>query len=324
MNASRLLTVCDEASAIDYRILLTAYCSLLTLMKSMTGFGRGSATGNGFAVGVEIKTVNNRYLDIHVRGPQELASLEMDIRKRVNARLSRGRVDLSVNFDRTGETASYQINQAVVSAYVDALREIQHQFNLSGDIDVNAIARLPGALASPRNELTDEMVNGIESAIDQALDNLEQMRNVEGQSLAGEMNNRLQTIQQKIPVIESAAAGLVASYQQRLQKRISELTSRSGQPIELDPTRLAQEVAYLADRTDITEELARLRSHVEQFREALAADEEVGKRLDFLLQELNREANTVLSKSTEISIKEAALAIKAEVEKLREQVQNVE
>jgi uncharacterized protein (TIGR00255 family) len=293
-------------------------------MKSMTGFGRGSATGDGFAVGVEIKTVNNRYLDIHVRGPQELASLEMDIRKRVNARLSRGRVDLNVNFDRTGETASYQINQSVVAAYVDALREIQHQFNLSGDIDVSAIARLPGALSSPRNELTDEMVSGIEAAIDQALNNLEQMRNVEGQSLATEMSNRLNTIQQKIPVIEDAAAGLVDAYQQRLQKRISELTSRSGQPIELDPTRLAQEVAYLADRSDITEELARLRSHVEQFREALELEEEVGKRLDFLLQELNREANTVLSKSTEISIKEAALAIKAEVEKLREQVQNVE
>jgi len=293
-------------------------------MKSMTGFGRGSSTGDGFAVGVEIKTVNNRYLDIHVRGPQELAALEIDIRKRVNARLSRGRVDLNVNFDRTGETASYQINQAVVAAYVDALREIQHQFNLSGDIDVSSIARLPGALSSPRNELTDEMIGGIENAIDQALDNLEQMRNVEGQSLATEMDNRLTTIQQKIPVIESAAQGLIEAYQQRLQKRISELTSRSGQPIELDPTRLAQEVAYLADRSDITEELARLRSHVEQFREALVSDEEVGKRLDFLLQELNREANTVLSKSTEISIKEAALAIKAEVEKLREQVQNVE
>ena len=302
----------------------TAHCLLLTFMKSMTGFGRGSATGDGFAVGVEIKTVNNRYLDIHVRGPQELASLEMDIRKRVNARLSRGRVDLNVNFDRTGDAASYQINQSVVAAYVDALREIQHQFNLSGDIDVSAIARLPGALSSPRNELTSEMVSGIKSAIDQALDNLEQMRNVEGQSLATEMRNRLQTVQQKIPLIESAAAGLVDAYQQRLQKRISELTSRSGQPIELDPTRLAQEVAYLADRSDITEELARLRSHVEQFREAIDSHEEVGKRLDFLLQELNREANTVLSKSTEISIKEAALAIKAEVEKLREQVQNVE
>jgi uncharacterized protein (TIGR00255 family) len=293
-------------------------------MKSMTGFGRGSATGDGFAVGVEIKTVNNRYLDIHIRGPQELASLEMDIRKRVNARLSRGRVDLNVNFDRTGDTASYQINQPVIAAYVDALREIQHQFNLSGDIDVSAIARLPGALSSPRNELTDEMISGIEAAIDQALDNLEQMRNVEGQSLATEMSNRLQTIQQKIPLIESAAAGLVDAYQQRLQKRISELTARSAQPIDLDPTRLAQEVAYLADRSDITEELARLRSHVEQFREAIDSTEEIGKRLDFLLQELNREANTVLSKSTEIPIKEAALAIKAEVEKLREQVQNVE
>lgn len=293
-------------------------------MKSMTGFGRGSATGDGFAVGVEIKTVNNRYLDIHVRGPQELASLEMDIRKRVNGRLSRGRVDLNINFDRTGDTASYQINQSVVAAYVDALREIQRQFNLSGDIDVSAIARLPGALSSPRNELADEMISGIYLAIDQALDNLEQMRNVEGQSLAVEMRNRLQTIQQKIPLIESAAAGLVDAYQQRLQKRISELTSRSGQAIDLDPTRLAQEVAYLADRSDITEELARLRSHVEQFREAIDTNEEVGKRLDFLLQELNREANTVLSKSTEVSIKEAALAIKAEVEKLREQVQNVE
>jgi len=293
-------------------------------MKSMTGFGRGSATGDGFAVGVEIKTVNNRYLDIHVRGPQELASLEMDIRKRVNARLSRGRVDLSINFDRTGDTASYQINQSVVAAYVDALREIQRQFNLSSDIDVSAIARLPGALSSPRNELADEMISGIEAAIDQALDSLEQMRNVEGQSLAIEMTNRLQTIQEKIPLIETAAAGLVDAYQQRLQKRISELTSRSAQPIELDPARLAQEVAYLADRSDITEELARLRSHVEQFREAIDSREEVGKRLDFLLQELNREANTVLSKSTEVSIKEAALAIKAEVEKLREQVQNVE
>jgi uncharacterized protein (TIGR00255 family) len=293
-------------------------------MKSMTGFGRGSAMGDGFAAGVEIKTVNNRYLDVHVRGPQEISALEMDVRKRVNARLSRGRVDLNINFDRTGEASSYQINQAVVAAYVDALREIQHQFNLSGDIDVSAIARLPGALSSPRNELTDEMIGGIESAIDQALDNLEQMRTVEGETLANEMRNRLQTILQKIPVIESAAAGLADAYQQRLQKRISELTSRSGQAIELDPSRLAQEVAYLADRSDITEELARLRSHVEQFGEALESDEEVGKRLDFLLQELNREANTVLSKSTEISIKEAALAIKAEVEKLREQVQNVE
>ena len=293
-------------------------------MKSMTGFGRGSASGDGFVVGVEIKTVNNRYLDVHLRAPQEITSMEMDIRKRVNARVARGRVDVNISFDRIGEAATYEINQPVVGAYVDALREIQQQFNLSGDIDVSAIARLPGALSSPRNEMTDDMVAGIEAAIDQALDSLETMRKVEGESLANEMRNRLQKIEDTIPKIEAAAGGLVEAYQQRLQKRIAELVARGGQSVELDAGRLAQEVAYLADRSDITEELARLKSHVQQFREALESDEEVGKRLDFLLQELNREANTVLSKSTEVPIKEAGLAIKAEVEKLREQVQNVE
>jgi uncharacterized protein (TIGR00255 family) len=138
------------------------------------------------------------------------------------------------------------------------------------------------------------------------------------------MHLRLTNIEAQVPLIEAAAAGLADAYRQRLQKRIGELVDRSNQAIELDPGRLAQEVAYLADRSDITEELTRLRSHVEQFRAAIDAEGEVGKRLDFLLQELNREANTVLSKSTEISIKDAGLAIKAEVEKLREQVQNVE
>jgi uncharacterized protein (TIGR00255 family) len=303
-------------------LLLTAHS--LLIMKSMTGFGRGTANGEGFNLAVEIKTVNNRYLDVHLRAPQELASLEIDIRKRVAARLSRGRVDVNLNFDRAGAAASYEINQAFIASYVDALRDIQRQFNLAGDIDVNAIARLPGALSSARDELTDENLKSINQAIDQALDSLEQMRKREGESLAEEMRTRLAKIEATIPVIESAAAGLVEAYQQRLQKRITELVARGGQAIEIDSGRLAQEVAYLADRSDITEELARLKSHVEQFRETVGADGETGKRLDFLLQELNREANTVLSKSTEISIKDAALAIKAEVEKLREQVQNVE
>lgn len=293
-------------------------------MKSMTGFGRGAASGDGFAVGVEIKTVNNRYLDIHLRAPQELNAIEMDIRKRVKARLSRGRVDLNISLDRTGSEATYQINQSVVSAYVDALREIQRQFNLSSDIDVTSIARLPGALSSPRDELNQEIVSAIESAIDQALNSLDLMRAAEGGALAEEMRSRLAKIEAAIPTIESAAEGLIESYRQRLHKRIAELLAREGQTIEVDTARLSQEVAYLADRSDITEELARLKSHVNQFREAIDAGAEVGKRLDFLLQEFNREANTVLSKSIEIPIKEAALAIKAEVEKLREQVQNVE
>ena len=168
------------------------------------------------------------------------------------------------------------------------------------------------------------MIAGVERAIDEALNELEQMRLREGEALAAEMRSRLDEIARHVPVIEGAASGLVDAYRTRLQKRITEMVTRGGQGMELDPARLAQEVAYLADRSDISEEIARLRSHLTQFRETIDDEGETGKRLDFLLQELNREANTVLSKSTEMVIKEAALAIKAEVEKLREQVQNVE
>jgi uncharacterized protein (TIGR00255 family) len=267
--------------------------------------------------------VNNRYLDIHLRLSQELSPLEMMIRKRIGARLSRGRVDLNINFERTGAT-TYEINRPLIAGYVSAMRDIQKQFDLPGDIDVSAVARLPGALAPTRDGLDETNMTGLERALDEALDSLESMRENEGAALAEEMRLRLTKIETEVPVIEAAAAGLADAYRQRLQKRISELLARGAQAVDLDAGRLAQEVAYLADRSDISEELTRLRSHIEQFRAAIDAEGEVGKRLDFLLQELNREANTVLSKSTEISIKDAGLAIKAEVEKLREQVQNVE
>lgn len=289
----------------------------------MTGFGRGAASGDEFTVAVEIKTVNNRYLDIHLRLSQELSAIETVIRRRVGTRLSRGRVDLNINLERTGST-TYEVNKPLIAGYVNALRDMQQQFGLPGEIDVNLVARLPGALTPARDGVNTVNMDGLESALDEALDNLERMRESEGAALAAEMRVRVAKLEAELPVIEAAASGLVDAYRQRLQKRIAELIARGGQAIELDAGRLAQEVAYLADRSDITEELARLRSHLEQFRAALDVSGEVGKRLDFLLQELNREANTVLAKSTEVSIKDAALAIKAEVEKLREQVQNVE
>ncbi|PYS20999.1 MAG: YicC family protein [Acidobacteria bacterium] len=293
-------------------------------MKSMTGFGRGSATGEDFNVAVEIKTVNNRYLDLHLRLGQELTPLEMNIRKLVGARLSRGRVDLNINFERTGAT-TYEINRQLIAGYIKALRDIQTEFQLAGDVDINTVTRLPGAMTTARDGLDETTTAGIERAVNEALDDLERMRASEGSALAEEMRVRLAKIEAEVPVIESAAEGLVDAYRQRLQKRVGELVNRSAnQTMELDAGRLAQEVAYLADRSDITEELTRLRSHLEQFRVAIDSEDDVGKRLDFLLQELNREANTVLSKSTEVSIKDAGLVIKAEVEKLREQVQNVE
>ena len=291
----------------------------------MTGFGRGSAAGENFQVSVDLKTVNNRFLDVHLRASAELASVEALVRRRIGERLSRGRVDVAINLDRTNEM-TYEVNRPLIAGFIEAMRSVQREFDLAGEPDVNVLARLPGALQPVRNgALTDEIARGIEQALDAALDELNQMREREGASLVAEMSARLDAIERQVPVVEAVAGELVEAYRTRLQKRISELLARDGfEIIELDQGRLAQEVAYLADRSDISEEIARLKSHVSQFRETLGANGEAGKRLDFLTQELNREANTVLSKSTDLAIKEAALSIKAEVEKLREQVQNVE
>ncbi|MDQ2938882.1 MAG: YicC family protein, partial [Acidobacteriota bacterium] len=239
------------------------------------------------------------------------------------SRLARGRVDVSVNFERTAQTA-YELNRPLIAGYVNALREMQKEFGIAGEVDINVLARLPGALQPARDGLSDEVVSGIERALTEALAELERMRAQEGEALRIEMTERIDRIDTLVPIIENAAAGLVDAYRARLQKRIGELLNRNGQLVEIDPARLAQEVAYLSDRSDVSEEMVRLRSHLTQFRVALNSTAETGKMLDFLLQELNREANTTLSKSTDLSIKEAALAIKQEVEKLREQVQNVE
>ncbi|HKR01859.1 MAG TPA: YicC/YloC family endoribonuclease [Pyrinomonadaceae bacterium] len=292
-------------------------------MKSMTGFGRGSATGENFSVGVDLKTVNNRFLDVHLRLGAELSSLEAVVKRRIGSRLSRGRVDANITFERTGEVA-YELNRPLIAGFITALRAMQQEFEITGEPDINVLARLPGAMQPVRDGLDERMIAGVEQAIDGALEELEQMREREGEALAAEMHLRLDEISQQVPVIEAAAAQLVDNYRARLQKRIGELMARESQVVELDQARLAQEVAYLADRSDITEEIARLKSHLVQFRETLSAEGETGKRLDFLLQELNREANTVLSKSTDLLIKDAALIIKGAVEKLREQVQNVE
>lgn len=292
-------------------------------MKSMTGYGRSTVVGDDFSVSVDLKTVNNRFLDVHLRLSSEITSLESVVKRRVSTRLSRGRVDLAVTFERTTQV-QYELNRPLIAGYVNALRAIQKEFKLPGEPDINVVARLPGALQPARDGLDDKMVSGVERAVDEALDELEKMREQEGAALRAEMRERLDRIESLVPVIEAAAGNLIEVYRARLHKKISELISRGGQIMEIDPGRLAQEVAYLADRSDVSEEMARLRSHLSQFREALDSSADTGKMLDFLLQELNREANTTLSKSTDLSLKEAALAIKAEVEKLREQVQNVE
>ena len=290
----------------------------------MTGFGRGTAQGEGFSAAVDLKTVNNRFLDIHLRTSTDLTAVEAAVRKRIGERLSRGRVDVNISVERTSEV-TYELNRPLIAGFIQVMRDMQREYGLAGEPDVNVLARLPGAMQVSRAGVSDEMLKGVEQALNQALDELEAMRVREGAALSAEMSSRLDEIEKHLPIIESLSGEQVEAYRARVNRRISELLARDGlEIVQLDQGRLAQEVAYLADRSDISEEVARLRSHVSQFRAALTETADTGKRLDFLLQEFNREANTVLSKSTDLAIKDAALAIKAAVEKLREQVQNVE
>lgn len=289
----------------------------------MTGYGKAMVAGDDFSVSVDLKTVNNRFLDIHLRVGSELASLEPGIKKRITSRLTRGRVDVTISVERTAQMV-YELNRPLIAGYVNALKQLQQDFQIAGELDINVLARIPGALQPARNGIDDRVIGAVDAAVSQALDELERMREQEGETLKSELRDRVKKIESIVPTIEAAAEGLAEAYRVRLQKRIGELLNRGGQVVEIDPARLAQEVAYLADRSDVSEEMVRLRSHLTQFQEALDAPGEAGKMLDFLLQELNREANTTLSKSTDLIIKEAGLAIKAEVEKLREQVQNVE
>ena len=292
-------------------------------MKSMTGFGRGGFTGENLAVAVELKTVNNRFLDVNLRLPQELQALESIIKRHIGARLSRGRVDVSLSFERTSEII-YELNLPLINGYLSALKQLQAGFNLTGEPDLNVIARLPGVMQTAREELTESAQVAVENALDIALNELEAMRAREGEALKTELQTRLDEIERQTAVIAPNAASVAETYRAKLNKKITDFLAKSDAQIELDAGRLAQEVAYLSERSDISEELARLKSHLAQFRETCDNQSEAGKRLDFLTQELNREANTILSKATDLTIKEAALVIKAEIEKLREQVQNVE
>lgn len=289
----------------------------------MTGFGRGVVQETEFAVTVELKTVNNRFLDISLRLSGEMQALESTIKRQIGNRLSRGRVEVNLTYERTTEI-NYELNRPMITGYLAAMREMQAEFSLSGEPDLNVVARLPNVLLPKKDDLSEEFIVGVEKALNIALDDLERMRENEGEMLRNELNFRLSEIENRLPAIESESETVAEEYRARLTKRISDFLAKSDSQIEIDQGRLAQEVAFLADRSDISEEIQRLKSHIEHFRQIMSEEKEVGKRLDFLTQELNREANTIASKTSNLVVKENALAIKSEIEKIREQVQNVE
>ncbi len=292
-------------------------------MKSMTGFGRGAVNDETFAVSVELKTVNNRFLDVSLRLSGELAALEANIKRQITNRLSRGRVEVLLTYERTTEI-NYELNRPMIAGFLAAMKQMQNEFQLAGEPDLNVIARLPNVLLPKKDDLSAEFSAAIENAVNVALNDLEQMRQNEGEILKTELELRLSEIESRIPQIQNESDKVADEYLVRLSKKVNDFLAKSDSQIELDQGRLAQEVAYLADRSDISEEIQRLKSHIEQFRAILSEDKDVGKRLDFLTQELNREANTIASKTNNLIVKENALAIKSEIEKIREQVQNVE
>lgn len=289
----------------------------------MTGFGRGNAAGETFNATIELKTVNNRFLDVNMRLSAETQPFESLLKKLITERLSRGRVDVFIQLEKTSDV-SYELNRPLISGYLAAVRELTTEFDLKGEADLSLIARLPGAIQPSLSNDDEAIAAGLKNALSSALDDLEAMRIREGQALAEDLGSMIEAIEGEMPRIESEASGVTVEYQEKLETRITNLLAKTGSDIEIDPGRLAQEVAYLADKSDISEEISRLRGHCDHFREIMAEEGVVGKRLDFLTQELNREANTIASKTQNMTIKEAALRMKAEIEKIREQVQNVE
>ena len=276
-----------------------------------------------FSASVELKTVNNRFLDISLRLSSEMQPLEAEIKRLISSRLSRGRVDVNLQYERSDEI-NYELNRPMITGYLSAIKKMQQEFSLDGEPDLNVIARLPNVLLPKKDDLSEEFAFGVAAAVSAALEDLEKMRSSEGEMLKTELSARLNEIERRLPSIEEESANIAEEYRLRLTKRIGEMLAKTDSQIELDQSRLAQEIAYLSDRADISEEITRLKTHIEHFRAIMDEEKEVGKRLDFLTQELNREANTITSKTQNMIVKDNALAIKSEIEKIREQIQNVE
>lgn len=291
------------------------------MIKSMTGYGRGQVDVNGLSFSVEIKAVNHRYCDINIKSPRLLVSLESEIKKQVSAVLRRGKIDLFISQEHTAQLSNKpSIDKQVAAAYLEAFRDLKEISGLSGDISLEFLASQKDVLVLKDAEFArEDLWNCLSLAIKNALDSIQEMRQKEGAATQVDMENRLTLLSQSIVLIEQSAALVPIEWQQKLRERLARLQENGG-----DPQRIAQEIAIFADRCDISEEITRINSHLGQFRDLLQQQEPVGRQLDFLVQELNREANTMGSKSNDATLTRHVVSLKAELEKIREQVQNIE
>ena len=292
------------------------------LVKSMTGYGRAEEKVNGSTITVELRSVNNRYLDCSVRIPRLYLFAEEAIKSRVQASISRGKVDVFVTLDSTGaEKVQVSVNRPVADGYYAALRQLAEIYGLEGDISVSLLSRFPEVLlAEKAEEDVEEMARDICAVLDRALEAFDRMRTREGERLREDILARAAAIEEKVALVEERSPQTVAEYRARLEARMNEVLSST----QIDPARILTEAAIFADKVAVDEETVRLRSHIGQLREMLEKGGATGRKLDFLIQEFNREANTIGSKCSDIDIARHVVDIKAEIEKIREQVQNIE
>jgi uncharacterized protein (TIGR00255 family) len=294
------------------------------MIKSMTGYGRAESVVNMRKYIIEIKSLNHRYLEISLRLPASLSSLELEIKKRISGRFTRGRIEASVKMDSeygsVGE-GRYELNLPLVRNYYDLLVQMRDEFNLKDEITLSMIAAFRDAYVLKESGPDVSVIWGdLEEVIERAMDALTEMRKKEGENICRDLMVRIDLITKSLDSIALRAPQVVLDYQKRFGERVKELSGG----VALDEIRLVQEIAIMADRCDITEEIVRFKSHILQFGDLLESDDAAGRNIDFLIQEMNREINTIGSKSADAEISRKVIEIKAELARIREQVQNIE
>ena len=292
------------------------------MVKSMTGYGRAEETVNGCTITVELRSVNNRYLDCTVKLPRSLSFAEDAVKQAVKASVSRGKVDVFVSLrSEASDDTTITLNQAVLEGYLAAMRQMVAEFDVRDDISVSTVSRLPEVFSVEKPQVDEEqLLQDLMSVVQQALASYDAMRCAEGQALDADLRSRGNTILELVTQVEQGNAQTVIDYRARLEAKLKEVLASTN----IDESRILTEAAIFADKVAVDEETVRLRSHLAQMNEMLTTGGAVGRKLDFLLQEMNREANTIGSKCTDVRLARIVVEIKAELEKIREQTQNIE
>lgn len=292
------------------------------MIKSMTGFGRAKCEYEGREYNVEIKSVNHKYSDVSIKIPRQISYLEEKVRKEILTKVSRGKIDVFITLqDYSEKGKNIKINKELAKVYISQLRELAEETGITADIDVIDISKFPEVLNISNQDNEEIYWDELRGVLDTALDNFIAMRETEGNKICDDLKVRMERIKEKVLKISSYSAGLVEEYIVKLNARVKELMSTDV----IDENRLAQEIVIFSDKSSIQEELTRLDSHISQFLDLLSnGNSPVGKKLDFIIQEMNREVNTIGSKANSTKISEGVIELKTEIEDVREQIQNIE